>query len=220
MTVAKAVFKTGRDLVAAFLKDPLPKELFLLSRYGKVEPPWAPPQPGADAESYASAWTRGYDGGPIRAAFRWVGQHGEDPGFRGLWQGESSLCPPKSPLLADFAAIPEVERMIKYLIRNGAAIHDVRDLLVGFHEVWDNLDRIRPDTWSADDLLDLLVERTGKGRDPDIVPASMLFLWNSSNHPYAAKQIARGETLLLTGLRAVLPASSRTMTSEKSGKRR
>ena len=210
MALAKAVFKSGRDLVSAFLVEPLPKELFLLSRYGKVEPPWAPPPPGAGAEEYAAAWVNGYDGGPIRGAFRWLGMQGSEKALAYLPKMlQKRGRPPKSPPIADFAAIPEVERMIKFVLRNGAAVHDVHDLVIGFREVWDNLDKIRPDTWSVEDLMDLLDDRTQRLRDADTVAPAMLFLWNSSNHPYHAKQVERAQRILVQGLRAVLPGSHR-----------
>ena len=210
MALAKAVFKSGKDLVSAFLHEPLPKELFLLSRYGKVEPPWAPPPPGAGAEEYADAWANGYDGGPIKGAFRWVGMQGAQTALATLPKMlQKRGRPPKSPPIADFAAIPEVERMIKFVLRNGAAIHDVHDLVMGFREVWENLDKIRPDTWSTEDLMDLLDERSQKLKDTDIVAPAMLFLWNSSNHPFHAKQVERTQRILVHGLRAVLPGSHR-----------
>jgi len=111
--------------------------------------------------------------------------------------------------MSDFAAIPEAERMIKFVLRNGAAIHDVHDLVLGFREVWENLDKIRPDTWSTEDLFDLLDERTQKLKDSDIVAPAMLFLWNSSNHSFHAKQVERTQRILVHGLRAVLPGSHR-----------
>lgn len=210
MTVAKAVYKTGKELVAAFLREPLPKELFLLSRFEKVEPPWAPPPPGSGPEEYAAAWTRGYDGGPIRGAFRWLGLQGSEAAFAFLPKPlQKRGRPPKSPPLADFASSPEVERMIKYLLRNGAAIHDIHDLVLGFRQVWEDLDKVRPDTWAVEDLVELLDERTQGAKDPDLVAPSMVFLWNSSNHPYHAKQVERAERILLQGLRAVLPGSHR-----------
>lgn len=210
MTVAKAVYKTGKELVAAFQREPLPKELFLLSRYGKVEPPWSPPIPGSGPDEYAAAWTRGYDGGPIRGAFRWLGLQGSASSLAFLPKSHQKRGrPPKSPPLADFASIPEVERMIKYVLRNGAAIHDIRDVVLGFRQVWEELDKIRPDTWSTEDLLELLDERTQRSKDPDNVAPSMIFLWNSSNHPFHARQVERTERILLQGLRAVLPGSHR-----------
>lgn len=210
MTLAKAVYKSGRELVSAFQKEALPKELFLLSRYGKVDPPWAPPLPGSGAEEYAAAWTRGYDGGPMRGAFRWLGLQGAATCLAYLPKTHQKRGrPPKSPPLSDFASIPEVERMIKYVIRNGAAIHDVRDLVAGFRHVWEDLDKTRPDTWATEDLVELLDERSQKSKDPDAIAPSMLFLWNSSNHPFHAKQVERTEKILFHGLRAVLPGSHR-----------
>ncbi len=210
MTLAKAVYKSGRELVAAFLIEPLPKELFILSRYGKVEPPWAPPPHGSGPEEYASAWARGYDGGPIRGGFRWLGQQGSETALAFLPKTHQKRGrPPKSPPINDFAAIPEVERTIKYVLRNGAAIHDAHDLVLGFRAVWQDLDKIRPDTWAVEDMMELLDVRTQKAKDPDAVPPSMLFLWNSSNHPFHGKQVERAERILLQGLRAVLPGVHR-----------
>jgi hypothetical protein len=210
VALAKAVFKSGRDLVSAFLVEPLPKELFLLSRYGKVEPPWAPPSPGAGPEEYAAAWATGYDGGPIRGAFRWLGMQGSQTAMTFLPKSfQKRGRPPKSPPISDFSAIPEAERMIKYLLRSGAAIHDIHEMMLGFREVWVELDKIRPDTWSLEDMVDLLDERTQRLKDTDVVPPAMVFLWSSSNHPYHARQVERAQRVLLQGLRAVLPGSHR-----------
>jgi hypothetical protein len=138
-------------LVGAFLEQPLPKELYRLSRFAKVTPPWGPPPHGSGPEEYAAAWAAGYDGGPIRAAFRWIGQHGLESLIPALPKSlQSRGRAPKAPPIHEFVEIPEVERLTRYLLRHGAAMHDIQELLFAFREVWSDLDRLRPDVWGIE----------------------------------------------------------------------
>ena len=59
MAGSKTPYKTTHELVEAFLEQPLPKEIYQLSRFGKVDPPWTAPGHGATPEDYAAAWTVG-----------------------------------------------------------------------------------------------------------------------------------------------------------------
>jgi hypothetical protein len=205
---AKALYKTTHELVEAFLEQPLPKEIYQLSRFGKVDPPWTPPPPGATPEDYAAAWTTGYDGGPIKGAFRWLGQQGVDPCLEALPKSMRKRGrAPKRTLVHDFEELPEAERMIKSILRHGAALHDIQELLLGFKDVWVELDGIRPDTWVVEDMIEVIGLRNSRGRAIDSVPASMVFLWNSSDEPFHARQLAKAERLLVHGLRAVMPGT-------------
>jgi hypothetical protein len=210
-TVApRTIYRTGRELVGAFLEETLPKDLFQLSRFGRVDPPWAPPPSGSGPEDYAAAWRQGYDGGPIRGAFRWLGLRGLDAALLDLPKSlRKRGRAPKAPPIHDFEDLPEVEDVIEVVLRHGAAIHDIQELMVGFRSVWTELDRIRPITWAADDLVDLLSQRTQRGRSIDAVPASMVFLWNSSNLPYHSRQLDRAERMLTNALREVMPGTYR-----------
>ena len=64
MPGSRSLYRTAPDLVGAFFQEPLPKELYQLSKFGKVNPPWVAPSHGAGPEEYAAAWRTGYDGGP------------------------------------------------------------------------------------------------------------------------------------------------------------
>jgi hypothetical protein len=201
----KSAHRAGGALVGAFLEHPLPKDLYRLSRFDKVTPPWGPPPHGSGPDQYALAWTTGYDGGPIRAAFRWIGQHGGDAMLLSL---PKSLRVrgrvPRLPLVHEFVEIPEIDRIVRHLLRHGAAMHDIQELLFGFQEIWAELDRIRPDAWAAEELVEILVQRNGRARSVDAVPASFAFLWNSSVETYHARQLERSKRLLLLALEQVM----------------
>ena len=208
MAGPRTLYKTTHELVEAFLEQPLPKEIYQLSRFGKVDPPWTPPAPGATPEDYAAAWTVGYDGGPIKGAFRWLGQQGVDTVLEFLPKSMRKRGrAPKRPLVSEFEELPEAERVIKNILRHGGALHDIQELLIGFKEVWSELDRIRPDTWAVEDMIEVLGTRNARGRTIDPVPASMVFLWISSDEPYHHRQLAKAERLLVHALKVVMPGA-------------
>ena len=84
---------------------------------------------------------------------------------------------------------------------------DIQELLFGFRDVWTELDRTRPDTWSVDEMIEILGARNQRGRAMDSVPATFLFVWLSSDHPYHAKQLMKAERMLVRGLHAVMPGT-------------
>jgi len=204
----RSVYRAAPDLVAAFFEQPLPKELYRLSRFDKVTPPWGPPAHGSGPGEYAAAWTLGYDGGPIRGAFRWLGQHGIDDCLPFL---PKSLRPrgraPKRPPIEEFAELPEVERVVRFLLKHGAAMHDIQELLFGMREVWTELDRLRPDVWSAEELIEVLAGRNQRARNMDTVPAAFGFLWGSSTEAFHRRQLERTRRLLLRALGEVMTGS-------------
>jgi hypothetical protein len=204
----RSIYKTAPELVGAFLEQPLPKDLYQLSRFGKVDPPWVPPGHGAGPEEYAQAWVLGYDGGPIRGAFRWLGQAGLETCLEFLPKSlRKRGRAPKRPPVDEFEDLPEAERVVKSIVRHGAAMHDIQELLFGFRDIWTELDRIRPDTWAVEDLVEVLSARNARGRAVDPVPASFAFLWNSSDEPYHGRQLDKAQRLLLHGLREVMPGT-------------
>ena len=208
MPGTRAVYRSAPELVAAFLEQPLPRELYQLSRFEKVDAPWGPPPHGSGPEEYAVAWTIGYDGGPIRGAFRWLGQQGLESCLEFLPKGMRARGrAPKCPPMEEFTELPEAERAIRYLLKHGAAMHDIQELLFGFRDVWSELDKIRPDTWAVEDLIEVLSSRNSRGRAVEPVPASFVFLWNSSDEPYHARQLDKAHRLLLHGLREVMPGT-------------
>jgi hypothetical protein len=204
----RSVYRTGPELVAAFLEEPLPKELYRLSRFEKVTPPWGPPPHGSGPVEYAAAWTRGYDGGPIRAAFRWLGQQGVEASLALL---PKSLRPrgraPKALPLEHFAELPEMDRIVRHLLRHGAAMHDIQELLFAIREIWTDVDRMRPDVWSVEELVEVLALRNQRVRSMDAVPASFAFLWNGSGEPFHARQLRKAERLLVLALQVVMPGT-------------
>ena len=204
----RSIYRTAPELVAAFLVEPLPKELYRLSRFEKVDPPWGPPPHGSGPAEYAAAWVRGYDGGPIRGAFRWIGQQGVEACSTLL---PKSLRPrgraPKALPLENFAELPEMERIVRHLLRHGAAMHDIQELLIGLREVWMDLDRQRPDVWSVDELVEVLSMRNQRARSMDTVPASFAFLWNSSNETYHVRSLRKAERVLVHALQVVMPGN-------------
>ncbi|NNE42780.1 MAG: hypothetical protein HKN12_01100 [Gemmatimonadetes bacterium] len=203
---ARTMYKKAPELIEAFLEEPLPKDLYKLSRFGKVDPPWTPPGKGAGPEEYAQAWTEGYDGGPIRGAFRWLGQAGLEECLSFLPKNlRKRGRAPKARMIEEFEDLPEAERLVKSILRHGAAMHDIQELLFGFRDIWTDLDGIRPDTWAVEDLIEILSLRNARGKAVDPVPASFIFLWNSSDEPYHARQIEKAERLLVVALKEVMP---------------
>jgi hypothetical protein len=150
----------------------------------------------------------GYDGGPIRGAFRWLGQQGLEACLATLPKSlrRRGRAPKRVPV-ERFDDLPEAERVIKYILRHGAAMHDIQELLFGFREVWTELDKVRPDTWAVDDMIDTLSARSQRGRAIDPVPASMVFLWNSSDESFHRRQLEKAERLLILALREVMPGT-------------
>jgi len=208
VATTRSIYKTAPELVGAFLEQPLPKEVYQLSRFQKVDPPWGPPPHGSGPEEYAVAWTYGYDGGPVRGAFRWLGQFGLDACMELLPKSlQRHGRAPKRALVEEFEDLPEAERVVKYILRHGAAMHDIQELLFGFQEVWSELDRTRPDTWAVEEMIETLGVRSARGRSIDAVPASMVFLWISSSEGYHAHQLERAERLLVHALREVMPGA-------------
>jgi hypothetical protein len=139
-----------------------------------------------------------------------LGQLGLDAALLGLPKSlRKRGRAPKAHPIHDFEDLPEVEDVIEVVLKEGAAIHDVQELMVGFRSVWTELDRIRPITWAADDLVDLLSQRTQRGRSIDAVPASMVFLWSTSDLPYHVRQLDRAERMLTLALREVMPGTYR-----------
>ncbi|MEZ5066951.1 MAG: hypothetical protein R3B81_19725 [bacterium] len=208
MPGTRTAYKTGADLVAAFLEQPLPKDIYQLSRFEKVEAPWGPPPHGSGPEEYAAAWAAGYDGGPIRGTFRWLGQHGLEHSLEVL--PKSFQKPGRAPKLApieEFAELPEAERLVRYVLRHGAAMHDIQELLFGFRDIWTDLDRTRPDTWGAEEMIEVLGHRNQRGRSTESIPATFVFLWSSSDLAWHAKQLRRVERMLVHGLREVMPGA-------------
>jgi hypothetical protein len=204
----RSIYKTAPELVGAFLEQPLPKDLYQLSRFGKVDPPWAPPTAGSGPEEYAAAWTLGYDGGPIRGAFRWLGQQGLETCLDFLPKSlRKRGRAPKRLSIEEFSALPEAERLVKSILRHGAAMHDIQELLFGFQDIWTELDRTRPDTWAVEDLVEVLAARNARGRAIDPIPATFVFLWNSSAESFHARQIDKTERLLLHALKVVMPGT-------------
>jgi hypothetical protein len=112
---------------------------------------------------------------------------------------------PKLPVVHDFTEIPEVDRLVRHLLRHGAAMHDIQELLFGFQEIWNELDHVRPDTWAAEDLVDTLTQRNVRARAIDTVPAAFAFLWNSGAAPYPTRQLERSRRLLVFALERVMP---------------
>jgi len=204
----RSIYRHPAALVSAFLEQPLPKELYQLSRFEKVDPPWGPPPHGSGPKEYAAAWTAGYDGGPIRGAFRWIGQQGLDRALEFLPKSHRGRGrAPKLPSVEQFEELPEADRVIRYILQRGAAMHDIQELLFGFQEVWAELDRTRPDTWAIDELIEVLSARNARGRAMDQVPATFVFLWTSSDEPYHARQLAKAERILLHALKEVMPGT-------------
>ena len=201
-------YKSPPALIGAFLEQPLPKGIYQLSRFGKVTPPWVPPAAGAGPEEYAAAWVQGYDGGPIKGAFRWIGQQGVEESLALLPKSlRKRGRAPKHSLVETFEELPEAERVVKYILRHGAALHDIQELLFGFQTLWGELDRTRPDTWAVEDLIDVLGARNARGRSIDSVPATMVFLWNSSTESFHARQLGKAERLLSEALKIVMPGT-------------
>ncbi|MBZ0267938.1 hypothetical protein K8I85_07270 [bacterium] len=208
MPGTRSIYHTSAELVGAFLEQPLPKELYQLSRFEKVDPPWGPPPHGSGPAEYAAAWTAGYDGGPIRGAFRWMGQQGLEASLELLPKSHRARGRvPKRPPMENFEELPEAERVVKYILRHGAAMHDIQEFLVGFRDVWTELDRIRPDTWAIDELIEVLASRNSRGRSMDQVPAAFVFLWVSSDETYHERQLHKAERMLVHALREVMPGS-------------
>lgn len=201
-------YKSPPALIGAFLEQPLPKDIYQLSRFGKVTPPWVPPVAGAGPEEYAAAWVQGYDGGPIKGAFRWIGQQGVDASLALLPKSlRKRGRAPKNALVETFEELPEAERVVKYSLRHGAALHDIQELLFGFQTIWTEMDRTRPDTWTVEDFIEVLGTRNSRGRSIDSVPATMVFLWNSSPEPFHARQLNKTERLLSEALKIVMPGT-------------
>jgi hypothetical protein len=59
----------------------------------------------------------------------------------------------------------------------------------------------------VDELIEILGARNQRGRSMDAVPATFVFLWISSDHPYHAKQLAKAERMLVRGLCEVIPGA-------------
>lgn len=195
-------------MVSAFLEQPLPKGLYQLSRFEKVQAPWGPPGHGSSPAEYAAAWTVGYDGGPIRGAFRWLGQQGLDGALEFLpktQRGRGRV--PKRPPIEEFTEVPEVDRVVNYILRHGAAMHDIQELLFGFQDIWSELDKTRPDTWAVDEMIEVLAARNNRGRAMDAIPATFVFLWLSSDEPYHERQLHKAERMLVGGLKEVMPGT-------------
>lgn len=208
MQDTRSAYRTGPELVAAFLEHPLPKELYRISRFERVTAPWGPPPHGSGPQEYAAAWTVGYDGGPIRGAFRWLGQHGVEPALDFLPKSYRSRGRvPKCPPVEEFHDLPEMERVARHLLRHGAAMHDIQELLFALREIWLELDRTRPDTWGAEELLDVLANRSQRSKSVDAVPASFVFLWNSSDEAAHTRQLERSRRLLLRALQEIMPGT-------------
>ncbi|MFN8178370.1 MAG: hypothetical protein U0167_10585 [bacterium] len=208
MPGTRSIYRTAPELVAAFLEQPLPKDLYRLSRFEKVTPPWGPPPHGSGPPEYAASWMIGYDGGPIRGAFRWLGQQGVEASVEFLPKAmRSHGRSPKLPQVEEFADLPEMDRVVRYLLKHGAAMHDIQELLFGFREIWMDVDRLRPDVWSAEELVEVLSLRNQRARSMDTVPAAFAFLWNSSDEPYHVRQLRRAERLLVHALQVVMPGS-------------
>ncbi len=208
MPTTRSIYKTAPELIEAFLEQPLPKEVYQLSRFQKVDAPWGPPPHGAGPEEYAEVWTIGYDGGPIRGAFRWLGQLGLEGCLEILPKSMRKRGrAPKRALIEEFIELPEADRVVKYILRHGAAMHDIQELLFGFQEIWGELDKIRPDTWAVEDMIEALSARSHRGRAIDPVPASMIFLWLSSDEPFHERQIEKAERILIHALREVMPGA-------------
>jgi len=204
----RTIYRTPAELVGAFLEQPLPKELYQLSRFDKVDPPWGPPPSGSGPVEYAAAWTNGYDGGPIRGAFRWLGQQGLDQCLEFLpksrrARGRAPKCPP----IERFEELPEAERVVRHVLRQGAAMHDIQEVLFGFRDIWAELDQTRPDTWALDELIEVLSSRNSRGRSMDQVPATFVFLWGSSDEPFHQRQLAKTERILVHALKEVMPGT-------------
>lgn len=208
MPSTRSPYKTSPDLIRAFLEQPLPKDIYQLSRFGKVDPPWTAPGHGSTPADYAEAWTLGYDGGPVRGAFRWLGQQGLEACLELLPKSlrKRGRAPKRMPI-EDFEELPEAERVVDSILKHGAAMHDIQEFLFGFQDVWTELDRVRPDTWAVEDLIEVLSTRNSRGRSIEAVPASAVFLWNSSDEPYHRRQLEKMQRLLVYALRAVMPGT-------------
>lgn len=208
MAGTKTVYTKPAERVGAFLEQPLPKELYRLSRFEKVEPPWGPPPHGSGPEEYAAAWVVGYDGGPIRGAFRWLGQQGVDTCLDFLPKAQRGRSrAPKRPGVEEFIELPEADRIVDYILEHGAAMHDIQELLFGFQDVWADLDRTRPDTWAINELIEVLGARNQRGKSMDSIPAIFAFLWNSSDETFHSRQLAKAERMLVRGLQEVMPGT-------------
>jgi hypothetical protein len=208
MRETRSADRADSELVAAFLEQPLPKELYRLSRFEKVVPPWGPPPRGAGPSEYAAAWLSGYDGGPIRGAFRWLGHQGVDRCLAFLpktLRGRGRA--PKRPPIEEFPDLPELERMVRSLLRHGAAMHDIQELLFAQRDIWAELDRQRPDVWAAEELIEVLSMHQQRARSVDAVPAAFAFLWNSSSESYHVRQLERARRLLVRALQEVMPGT-------------
>ena len=208
MQDTRSSYRTGPELVSAFLEQPLPKELYRLSQFDRVTAPWGPPPHGSGPAEYADSWVIGYDGGPIRGAFRWLGQRGTEESLALLPKAMRIRGRvPKAAPVDEFTELPEVERVVRHLLRHGAAMHDIQELLMGLRDIWTELDRVRPDTWAAEELLEILANRSQRSKSVASVPASFAFLWNSSEAPAHARQLERARRLLVRALQEIMPGT-------------
>ena len=187
----------GPELVAAFLERPIRNDLRKLSKFGTIERPRFKVREGVSSpEEIAQAWRDGFNGRAVSDAFYRLLE--SDPN---IWPQRPEPKVPNARKLEAFEDLPEIAGAVRAACEAREAIHHIRSYVTAMRKLWQDLNRIRPQTWTADNVVAVLRRRhvlgVGSVQDP---LAGVRYLWlGQARSKFAKGELARFMSLLEFG---------------------
>lgn len=197
----------GPDLVSAFLERPIRNDLRKLSRFGTIERPRFKVREGVSSpEEIAQAWCDGFNGRAVTDAFYCLLE--SDPV---TWPKRKEGKKPSGRKIEAFEDIPEIAAAVRAACEAGEAIHHIRSYVTAMRKLWTDLNKTRPQTWTADDVVAVLRRRHVIGVGSVQYPlAGVRYLWLGQNRSkFAKSELVRFMKLIEHGA---------TISRAKSGK--
>lgn len=187
----------GPELVAAFLERPIRNDLRTLSKFGTIERPRFKVREGVSSpQEIAQAWCDGFNGRAVSDAFFSLLE--SDPS---TWPSRAEPKGPNARKVEMFEELPEIASAIRAACDAGEAIHHIRSYVTAMRKLWTDLNRTRPMTWTADNVVAVLRRRHVIGVGSVQYPlAGVRYLWlGQKRSKFAKGELARFMRLLEFG---------------------
>ena len=187
----------GPELVAAFLERPIRNDLRGLSKFGSIERPRFKVREGVSSpEEIAKAWRDGFNGRAVTDAFFNLLESSPT-----TWPKRGDAKAPKARDIEMFEDLPEIANAVRAACDSGEAIHHIRSYVTAMKKLWGDLKQIRPQIWTADDVVAVLRRRHVTGVGSVQYPlAGVRYLWlGQKRGKYAKGELARFMELIEFG---------------------
>lgn len=187
----------GPELVSAFLERPIRNDLRSLSKFGTIERPRFKVREGVSSpQEIAKAWCDGFNGRAVTDAFFRLLE--SDPN---TWPERNEPKTPSGRKIDAFEDLPEIASAVRAACDAGEAIHHIRSYVTAMRKLWTDLNRTRPLTWTADNVVAVLRRRHVIGVGSVQYPlAGVRYLWlGQKRSKFAKGELARFMQLLEFG---------------------